>query len=44
LDNSRRRAPRISCGLQHPGIGTIFSALPGMTDAFILLAIEHGRR
>jgi hypothetical protein len=44
LDNGRQpSATRIVPELQHPGIGTIFPALPGMTDAFILLAIEHGR-
>ena len=29
--------------LQQPAIGTIFPALPGMTEGFIVLAIEHER-
>ena len=29
--------------LQHPAIGTIFPALPGATEGFTLLAIEHER-
>jgi hypothetical protein len=44
LDNGRQTsATRIVPELQHPRIGTIFPALPGMTDEFVLLAIEHGR-
>jgi hypothetical protein len=44
LDNGRHpSATHIVPELQQPGIGTIFPALPGMTDAFTLLAIEHGR-
>jgi hypothetical protein len=41
LDNGREpSARRIVPELQHPGIGTIFPALPGVTDGFTLLAIE----
>jgi hypothetical protein len=29
--------------LQHPTIGTVFRALPGVTDSFIALAIEPER-
>ena len=44
LDNARQpSAARIVPELQHPGIGTIFPALPGVTDGFTLLAIEHER-
>jgi len=44
LDNGRRpSAMRIVPGLQHPAIGTVFPALPGVSDAFVLLAIEHER-
>jgi pimeloyl-ACP methyl ester carboxylesterase len=44
LDNGRQRsATRIVPGLQHPAVGTIFPAMPGMTDAFVVLAIEPER-
>ena len=44
LDNGRQpSALRIVPELQHPLVGTIFPALPGMTEGFTLLAIEHER-
>jgi pimeloyl-ACP methyl ester carboxylesterase len=44
LDNGRQEsATRVVPELQHPTVGTIFPALPGMTDAFVLLAIEPER-
>jgi hypothetical protein len=44
LDNrGHRSATRIVPELQHPGIGTIFPAMPGMTEGFTLLAIEPER-
>jgi pimeloyl-ACP methyl ester carboxylesterase len=44
LDNTKRSsATRIVPELQHPIIGTIFPALPGVTDGFVLLAIEPER-
>ena len=44
LDNGRQpSACRIVPELQHPAIGTIFPALPGVTDGFSVLAIEPGR-
>jgi hypothetical protein len=44
LDNGRQpSAARIVPELQHPVIGTIFPALPGVTEGFTLLAIEHER-
>ena len=44
LDNGwKPSAARIVSELQHPAIGTIFPALPGVTDGFTLLAIEHER-
>ena len=44
LDNVRQPSEgRIVPELQHPAIGTIFPALPGVTEGFILLAIEHER-
>jgi hypothetical protein len=44
LDNGRQpSAARIVPELQHPAIGTIFPALPGATEGFTLLAIEHER-
>jgi pimeloyl-ACP methyl ester carboxylesterase len=44
LDNGRQpSATRIVPGLQHPAIGTIFPAMPGITDGFTLLAIEPER-
>jgi len=44
LDNGRQpSATRVVPELQHPTIGTIFPALPAITDAFVLLAIEPER-
>jgi hypothetical protein len=44
LDNGRQpSAMRIVPELQHPAIGSIFPALPGVTDGFTLLAIEPER-
>ncbi|MGE5245288.1 MAG: alpha/beta fold hydrolase [Betaproteobacteria bacterium] len=44
LDNGRRpSATRIVPDLQHPAVGTIFPALPGATDGFVVLAIEPER-
>lgn len=44
LDNGRQpSAMRIMPELQHPTVGTVFPALPGMKDAFVLLAIEPER-
>jgi hypothetical protein len=44
LDNGRQpSAGRTVPELQHPAIGTIFPALPGATEGFTLLAIEHER-
>ena len=44
LDNGRQpSATRIVPELQHPAVGTIFPALPGMTEGFTLLAIEPER-
>ena len=44
LDNGRQpSALRIVPALQRPVVGTICPALPGMTDGFTLLAIEHER-
>ena len=44
LDNGRQpSAARIVPELQHPAVGTIFPALPGVTDGFTLLAIEPER-
>jgi hypothetical protein len=44
LDNARQpSAARVVPELQHPAIGTIFPALPGVTEGFTLLAIEHER-
>ena len=44
LDNGRKlSAARIVPELQHPSIGTVFPALPGVTEGFTLLAIEHER-
>ena len=44
LDNGRQpSATHIVPELQHPAIGTIFPALPGATEGFTLLAIEHER-
>lgn len=44
LDNGRQpSATRIVPELQDPEIGTIFPALPGVTDAFVVLAMERER-
>jgi hypothetical protein len=44
LDNGRQpSARRIVPELQHPAIGTIFPALPGVTAGFTLLAIQPER-
>jgi hypothetical protein len=44
LDNGRRpSAAHVVPELQHPAVGTIFPALPGVTDGFTLLALEHER-
>ncbi|HEX2458332.1 MAG TPA: alpha/beta fold hydrolase [Vicinamibacterales bacterium] len=44
LDNGRQAsATRIVPELQHPAVGTIFPALPGVTDGFVVLAIEPER-
>lgn len=44
LDNGRQpSAIRIVPELQHPPIGSIFPALPGVTDGFTLLAIDPER-
>ncbi len=44
LDNGRQpSATRIVPELQHPTNGTIFPALPGRTDGFIVLSIEPER-
>ena len=44
LDNGRQpSATRIVPELQQPSVGTIFPALPGMTEGFVVLAIEPER-
>ena len=44
LDNGRRpSALRIVPELQDISVGTIFPALPGVTDAFVVLAVDPGR-
>ena len=44
VDNGRRSsAARIVPELQHPALGSIFPALPGVTDGFTLLAIDPER-
>ena len=44
VDNGRQpSATRVVPELQHPAIGSIFPALPGVTDGFTLLAIEPER-
>ena len=44
LDNGRKpSAARIVPDLQHPSIGTIFPALPGVAKGFLLLAMERER-
>jgi hypothetical protein len=41
LDNGRQAsAARIVPELQHPAVGSIFPALPGVTEGFTLLAME----
>jgi hypothetical protein len=44
LDNARRpSATRIVANLQHVTVGTIFPALPGIRDAFTVLAVQPER-
>ena len=44
IDNGRRpSADRIIGALQDPPVGTVFPALPGMTDGFVLDAIARDR-
>ena len=44
LDNGRQAsATRIVPGLQHITLGTVFPALPGVTEGFIVLAFEPQR-
>jgi hypothetical protein len=44
LDNrGHRSATQIVSDLQHPAVGSIFPAAPGMTDGFVALAIEPER-
>jgi hypothetical protein len=44
IDNGRRASARqIVPELQHPQVGTVFPALPGLTDGFVVLAIEPAR-
>jgi hypothetical protein len=44
LDNGRQpSARRIVPELQHPALGTIFPAMPGVTDGFTLVAMERER-
>ena len=44
LDNGRRpSATRIVPELQHPAVGSVFPALPGVKDGFTLLAFEPER-
>jgi hypothetical protein len=44
LDNAKQpSAMQIVPALQHPAIGSIFLALPGVTDGFTLLAIDPER-
>lgn len=44
LDNGRQpSATRIIPELQHPAIGTVFPALPGVKEGFTLLALEQER-
>lgn len=44
LDNGRRRsARRIVPELQHPEVGSVFPALPGVREGFSLLALEPER-
>jgi hypothetical protein len=44
LDNGRQAsATRIIPELQHPTVGAVFPALPGVTEGFVLLAFEPRR-
>ena len=44
LDNGRQpSARRVVPALQHPAVGAIFPAMPGMTEGFTLLTIEPER-
>jgi hypothetical protein len=44
LDNGRTpSATRIVPELQHPAIGAVFPALPGVSEGFVLLALEYDR-
>ena len=44
LDNGRQpSATRVVTELQHIAVGTVFPALPGVTEGFILLAFEPQR-
>jgi len=44
LDNGGRpSAERIEPEMQHPAVGAIFPALPGVTEGFVLLALERER-
>ena len=44
LDNGRRPSARhIVSALQHPAVGEVFPAMPGVTEGFTLLAIEPER-
>jgi len=44
LDNGRQpSATRIVPELQRPAVGTIFPALPGVTEGFVVLAVEPER-
>ena len=44
LDNDRQpSATQIVPELQHPAIGTVFPALPGVAQGFLLLALERER-
>jgi len=44
LDNGRQpSARRVVPALQHPAVGAIFPAMPGMTEGFTLTAIEPER-
>jgi hypothetical protein len=44
IDNGREPSARcIVPELQHPAIGAVFPAMPGITEGFTLLAFEHER-
>jgi hypothetical protein len=44
LDNGGRPSAReIRTELQHVGVGTLMPALPGLTDGFVVVALEPGR-